>query len=232
LTYTGRSGKITPTGCIFPLKTHIRRFFMKKFGVVVAIIAIAAFAGCATGGGGGGGSGAAPFIVDLSTLTQVQVINQDNSTVGGPVPTLRNPTAFTRNWQGMYIRFPENFVDVSQYVRLTVTLKFFNAAGEEIRPGDGMGMIVFVYDTAGDWHGPALGPGPNTPVKEMNVMGFSGLVHKDRGIRHNMNRAPQGIFIQRAQNQAVAFIELTSVVFHNGNYDSGAEVSGEGPEGS
>jgi len=203
---------------------------MKKLGVILAILVVFSFAGCASGGGG---SGSAPFVVDMSTLQQLTVIDQSNSRVGGPIPTLRNPAAFTRNWQGMIIRFPDNFVDVSQYSRLTVALKYFNAAGEELPPRDSMGMLVFIYDITGDWHGPEMGPGPNTPVKEMNVMGFSGMIQTDRGVRHNMNRAPQAIFIQKAQDPNVAFIELERVIFHNANYKyEGEVVYGAGPEGT
>ena len=207
---------------------------MKKIGIIIAIIAIVALAGCASGGGGkSGGGGAEPFIVDLSKLQQVQVINQDNSTIGGPIPTLRNPTAFTRNWQGMLITFPEDLFDISKYSRVTVNLRFFNANREELAPRDSMAMLVFVYNVAGDWHGPSMGPGPNTPVKEMNVMGFSGLINTDRGVRHNMNRVPGAIFIQKAQDPNVAFIELSRIVFHNGNYKfDGEQVAGAGPEGT
>lgn len=208
---------------------------MKKLGIILAVLAAISVAGCASGGGRGGAvDGAPPFIVDLSTLTQFEIIQEDGSDRLGQSygNLLRNPNPITRDWDGLILTFPDNFVDVTQYRRLTVTLKYFNADGEELAPRDGMGMVVFVYDLTGDWSGPAMGPGPNTPVKEMNVMGFSGMIHKDRGIRHTINRAPGGIFIQRAQDASVAYIELTSVVFHNGNFESGAEVSGEGPEGS
>jgi hypothetical protein len=235
LTKIGNKGKISFNGMYFPFRfIKQEEKSMKKFGVVLAVLTALCFIGCASGGGGGaaGVDGPRPFIVDLSTLQQVEVIDQSNSTVGGPIPTLRNPEAFTRNWQGMFITIPEDAVDVTQYSRVTVALRYFSADMEELPPGDGMGMIVFVYDMTGDWHGPAMGPGPNTPIKEMNVGGFSGTINRDRGVRHGMNRVPQGVFIQRAQNANVAYIELARIVFHNGNYDSGVDVVGEGPEGS
>ena len=206
---------------------------MKKLGVILAILVAISFVGCGSTGGGSGGGGAEPLIVDLSKVQMLEVINQDNSTVGPLMGNvLRNPEPLARQWQGIMWVFPDDFVDISQYTRVTVTAKFFNSEGVELPPRDSMAMIVFVYDIAGDWHGPAMGAGPNTPLKEFNLMGFSGMVHKDRGSRHGMNRAPKGLFIQRAQDANVAYIQLTSVVFHNGNYKSGAEVSGSGPEGS
>ena len=202
---------------------------MKNLGIVLTVLAVLSFAGCASSGGG---SGVEPFIVDMSKLTQYQRLDGDKLGVSyGNV--LKNQNAFTRSWQGMIIRFPDNFVDVTKYSRLTIALKYYNSAGSEIAPRDSMGQVTVIYDLNGDWHGPSMGPGPNTPVKEMNVMGFSGILQGDRGIRHNMNRAPQGIFIQRAQDDNVAFIELTRVIFHNANYKyDGPVVHGAGPEGS
>jgi len=193
---------------------------MKKFGVVLAIIAIIALAGCGSGGGGGGGGGAEPFIVDLSTLTQMEILDQDAMKLGGTLPGVRNTKPFAKNWQGMILKFPENMIDPSKYQRLTVVLKYFNANGDEITPADSMGMCVILYTLAGDWFGPAMGPGPNTPVKEMNIGGFSGMINKDRGVRVGLSKSPEGIFIQKAQDPGVAFIELSKLVFHNGNYES------------
>ncbi|MCL2186066.1 MAG: hypothetical protein FWB86_09485 [Treponema sp.] len=205
---------------------------MKKLGIILAILVVLSFAGCASSGGGGGG-GEPPFIVDLSTLTQLRIIDQSNSSVAEPVQGLRNIVPFTRNWQGMVIKFPENFVDVSKYQRVTVTLRYFNSSGEELAPRDSMGMLVFIYDIKGDWHGPEMGAGPNTPLKEMNVGGFSAMVSTERGSRHGMNRAPEAIFIQKAQDPNVAFIELSGVIFHNANFKFDApQLQGKGPEGT
>ncbi|MDR3019728.1 MAG: hypothetical protein LBU66_02355 [Treponema sp.] len=208
---------------------------MKKLGIVFAIIAILALVGCASSGGSKAtGDGAPPFTVDLSTVNQhVRIQEGKVDRIGDSLgPQMRNQEAYTSSWQGAIYVFPENFVDTTQYSRVTIRLKYFNADGEELGAKDGMGMAVFIYDLEGDWHGPAMGPGPNTPLKEMNVGGFSGLVHPDRGVRIRLNRAPQGIFIQKAQDVNVAFVELAEITFHNGNYESGKEVMGEGPEGS
>jgi hypothetical protein len=77
-----------------------------------------------------------------------------------------------------------------------------------------------IYDPQGDVRGPSMGPGANTPVKEFNVGGFSGMIHKDRGIRVTFKEAPKQILFQNNSGSQVAFIELTSMVFHNGDYKS------------
>jgi hypothetical protein len=179
---------------------------MKKLGIVLAIITIVALAGCASGGGGakkgapaGGGE---PFVVDLSTL-----------------PSVKNEKPFTKNWDDFLIILPQFPVDVTQYQRLTITAKYYNAQGEEVEQQDSKAMVVLIYDPDGDIRGPAMGPGPNTPVKELNVGGFSGLVNKDRGVRISLKQAPGALLFQN-NDTSISFIELTSFVFHNGDYSS------------
>ena len=173
---------------------------MKKFGFVIAIVTALVLIGCATGGGGGGaaaGSGD-EFNVDLSTLAFV-----------------RNEAPLAARWADHFIPFPEFPVDVTQFQRLTVKALYFDEDGEEITQGDGNVMVTLIYDPDGDWRGPEMGPGPNTPVKEFNVGGFSGMVSTDRGTRIRLNRAPGGILFQNA-NAAVRYIEVTEIKFHNG----------------
>jgi len=183
---------------------------MKKLGVVLAILAIVALVGCGSGTTGGatasgGGGGEAPFKVDLTKL-----------------PKVKNEKAFSKAWDDLLIELPASALpsDFSKYTRFTVTAKYYNAAGVEIEQGDSNCMVSMIYDLKGDIRGPANGPGANTPVKEFNVGGFSGLIHKDRGIRITFSQAPQAILFQNNSGSAVAFIELTSIVFHNGNYKS------------
>jgi len=196
---------------------------MKKFGFIAAVIAIIAFAGCASSGGGGGKGASAedgepPFVVDLSTLSQYSTLEGDK--VGENLGSkMRNVDPFTKSWDGFLIVFPDNFVDVSKYTRVTIVLKYFNEAGEELRGEDSMGQLNFITDLNGDWRGPGMGPGPNTPLKEMNIGGYSGTVNKDRGVRHGCKTAPKGMVIQRAQ-MGPAYIELANMVWHNGNYES------------
>ncbi len=110
--------------------------------------------------------------------------------------------------------------DMSKYTRVTATCKYYDAAGEEIPQGDSNAMIVMIYDVNGDVRGPAQGPGANTPIKEFNAGGFSGMIHKDRGSRMTFAQPPQAIMFQNNAGSKVAFIELTSLVFHNGDYKS------------
>jgi hypothetical protein len=208
---------------------------MKKLGIVIAVFAILTLAGCASSGGSASGDGAPPFTVDLSTVNQHVRIEESRGVdrIGDSLgPVMRNVEAYTGSWQGAIFVFPDNFMDPTQYTRVTIRLKYFNAAGEELAPRDSMGMAVLIYDLEGTWHGPEMGAGPNTPLKEFNIGGFSGLADKDRGVRVRLNRAPKGIFIQKAQDANVAFVELAEITFHNGNYESGKDAAGAGPEGS
>jgi hypothetical protein len=208
---------------------------MKKLGVILAILVALTFASCAGTGGGGGASagGEPPFSVDLSTMTLWSVTNNPDRLVA-PIPgRLRNVNPITRNWEDLMFVFPEDMPDVTKYSRITVTLRYFNAAGAPIAPRDGMGMIVLIYDTSGDWRGPAMGAGPNTPLKEMNVGGFSAMVSTARGSRVALRQNPQALLVQKAQDPNVGFIELTGIHFHNGNFEfSEEQPAGEGPEGS
>jgi len=204
---------------------------MKKLGAVLAILAIVALVGCGSGtaGGaaksGGGGGGAAPFKVDLSKLSTVDIASgstAEQTAKTKTIPGVKNKAPLTKAWGDVLILLPKEALpsDFSKYTRFTVTCNYFDAAGEEIPQGDSNVMAVMIYDINGDVRGPAMGPGPNTPVKEMNVGGFSGMIHKDRGIRVTFSQAPQAIMFQNNSGSKVAFIELTSMVFHNGDYKS------------
>jgi hypothetical protein len=179
---------------------------MKKISIILAIaIALTLVAGCASSGGSSGGNaaksgGAAdlqPYSVDLKTL-----------------PFVRNAKPFTRKWDDLIIRFPEFPVDVTKYTRVTITCKYFDAAGEEIEQKDTKAMVSFLYDASSKDRGPDMGPGGNAPLKELNVGGYSGLVNKDRGVRVILKKAPEVIILQNCDDD-VKFIELTSIVFHN-----------------
>jgi hypothetical protein len=186
----------------------MEEYFMKKFGLVLLIIALvvtSAWAGGKPDKGKSSGGGAEPFIVDLSTL-----------------PLVKNASPFTKGYDDLLINLPKSSLpsDFSKYTRLTITAIYFNAAGEELPQADSMCMVSMIYDLDGDIRGPAMGPGPNTPVKEMNVGGFSGLTHSDRGIRVSFKEPPQAILFQNNGGSPVMFIELTGLIFHNGDYSS------------
>jgi hypothetical protein len=178
---------------------------MKKIGIILAVvITVTLFAGCASSGDSGGGAAKSgntaalkPYSVDLKTL-----------------PFVRNARPFTRKWDDLIIRFPEFPVDVTQYSRVTVTCKYFDADGVEIEQHDTKAMVSFLYDASSRDRGPDMGPGGNAPMKELNVGGYSGLVNKDRGVRINLKKAPEVIILQNCDDD-VKFIELTSIIFHN-----------------
>ena len=172
---------------------------MKKFGVILAILVALTLAGCASSGGSGGAaSDLEPYSVDLATL-----------------PFVRNEAPLAARWGDVFIPFPEFPVDVTQYQRITIRVKYFDEDGEEITPSDGKAMVSLIYDPEGDWRGPEMGPGPNTPLKEMNLGGFSDMVGGNRGVRIRLNRAPGAILFQSADAE-VKYIEVTEIIFHNG----------------
>jgi hypothetical protein len=209
----------------------MEEYFMKKFVVVLAIIALVAtsvWAGGKPDKGKSSGGGAEPFIVDLSTLTSLVKNDPKASTedmVKGAYETsssLKNAAAFNGGYQDLLIFLPASSVpsDFSKYTRVTITCRYFNAAGDELPQADSMCMVVVAYDAKGDIRGPAMAPGPNTPVKEFNVGGFSGLIQKDKGIRTSFSKPPQAVLFQNNSGSPVAFIEMTGLIFHNGDYEA------------
>jgi len=191
---------------------------MKKISVILAVLAILALAGCASSGGGGGGgesasTGASSYSVDLSRLRVVTLGAGD--AVGEPTGlSVRNSNPFTKNYDDLFILFPSDMPDVTGYSRITINCKYFNADGGEINQGDSNAMVVLVYDINGDKRGPEMGAGPNTPLKEFNVGGFSGQVSTPRGVRVNLRQNPGAILFQNS-NVGVKFIEVTEITFHN-----------------
>jgi hypothetical protein len=180
---------------------------MKKIGAILIAIAILGLAGCASKPKGDGPT-VEPYEVDLSTM---QVVALDGTPLGG---TVKNPEPFTKNYDDLMILFPPIDLDWTEYPRITVTVKYFGADGTEINQGDGNAMVSLIYDITGNIRGPDMGPGPNTPMKEFNIGGYSGTVHKERGSRSRLTKAPQAILFQ-CSNVNVKYIEVTSIIFHN-----------------
>lgn len=207
---------------------------MKKIlliAVVLLMTSALAFAGGGSdkGGAKAGGSGEPPFIVDLSTMTQVATTASPDK-IGAPVPGLRNPTAITKNWHDVMFLFPEDMPDVTKYSRVTVTLKYYDKDGKLLVPKDSMAMCSMLYGTDANWRADA---GGNTIFKEFNIGGFSGMLHKERGLRISLSKNPGALLAQRAQDANCAFIELSGIIFHNGDFKFTEEQpEGEGPEGS
>jgi hypothetical protein len=175
---------------------------MKKIGIVLAIVVgLTLIVGCASKPPAEpapvAAAGPATYSVDLNTL-----------------PMKRNAKAFTKNYDDLLIEFPKFSVDVTQFKRITINAKYFDAAGKEIPQGDSNAMVSLVYDIKGDLRGPEMGPGKNTPLKEFNVGGFSGAVSGEKGVRINLNQQPGAILFQNSNNN-VKFIEVTEITFHN-----------------
>jgi len=190
---------------------------MKKISVILAVLVVLALAGCASSGGGGGaaaaGGTAASYSVDLSKLRAVTLGPGD--VVGEPTGlSVRNRDPFTKNYDDLFLLFPSDMPDVTGYARVTIKCKYFNAEGGEIGQGDSNAMVVLVYDINGDKRGPEMGAGPNTPIKEFNVGGFSGQISTDRGVRVTLRQNPGAILFQNS-NVGVKFIEVTEITFHN-----------------
>jgi len=174
---------------------------MKRIGIILAIVvALTLVVGCASSGGssaGGGGGNAAPYSVDLSTL-----------------PLVKNKTPFKQIYDDLLIEFPKLPVDVTQYKRVTINCKYFNEKGDEIAQGDTNAMVSLIYDLKGDIRGPDMGPGKNTPLKEFNVGGYSGMVSTEKGVRINLTQ-PLGAILFQNSNPGVKYIEVTEITFHN-----------------
>lgn len=176
---------------------------MKKIGIFTAIaFALTLVAGCTSAPAAkSGGTAAAlkPYTVDLKTL-----------------PFVKNAKAFTRNYDDLIIPLPEFPVDVTKYKRVTITCKYYDAAGAEIQQSDTKAMVSLLYDGKSKDRGPDMGPGGNAPLKEFNVGGYSGLVNTDKGVRILLTKAPEVIILQNCHLD-VKFIELTGIIFHNGS---------------
>jgi hypothetical protein len=174
---------------------------MKKIGIVLAIIVGMALLGCPTT------PEPAPAPTAAATVTSYSVDI-------GSLPLKRNAKAFTKNYDDLLIEFPKFPVDVTQFKRITINAKYFDAAGKEIPQGDTNAMVTLVYDPKGDLRGPEGGPGKNTPLKEFNVGGASGAVSGEKGSRINLSQQPGAILFQNSNNN-VKFIEVTEITFHN-----------------
>jgi len=203
LTIIKIQGNLILTENNFRKNQYFKEKIMKKIGIILAIaIALTLVVGCASSGGSSGGKSAGgadlkPYSVDLKTL-----------------PFVKNAKPFTKKYDDLLIPFPTLSVDVTQFKRVTINCKYFNGNGEELPQADTMAMVSLIYDIKGDIRGPEMGPGKNTPLKEFNVGGFSGLVNSEKGVRISLNQPLGGILFQNS-GDVVKFIEVTEITFHN-----------------
>jgi len=129
--------------------------------------------------------------------------------------TTRNRAAFTRQWDDFLIIFPAfPGIDFDRFTRVTIRADFFDINGNWLSPDNDMVMVTLIYDPRGDIRGPAMGPGPNTPLKQFNVGGPYGEVHTYQGSIVLLNQQPRAILFQNS-SPLVRFIEVTEVTFHN-----------------
>ncbi len=170
---------------------------MKKIGILLAVIAIAAigFSACASTGGGAQSAGNQRYEVDLSLLAET-----------------RNPTAFTKIYDIWEVPFPEFPVDIKQFKKVTMTAKALDADGNDITAwaANAQVKLVMNFDEPYD---------DNVIFHELNV-GFPGLgpITMDAGVSTffgSFETLPQGFIIQNSANE-VKYIEITSIIFHNG----------------
>jgi hypothetical protein len=155
------------------------------------------------------------YSVDLGAVSYQIFSDKTGILATGAGKGAKNATAIPARWDGVLYTFGALPADITQYKRVTINAKYFDSTGKEITQGDGKVMVVLVYDLKGDLKGPEMGAGKNTPLKEFNVGGVSGLVSGEKGVRVNLAQAPGGILLQ-ASDPGVKFIELTQVTFHNG----------------
>jgi len=200
---------------------------MKRIGIILTIvIALSFIVGCPSTGGGGGDARSAGggdfYTVDLSKLTQV--INDPPKTheellKSGNYKTtsaLKNPAPFGGIYDNLLFLFPELPASVTNFKRVTINCKYYNANNEELGQSDTKAMVTLILDPKGDLRGPSMGAGKNTPLKEFNVGGYSGLVSTDKGVRVTLTQPPGAILFQNCDN-SVKFIEVTQITFHNGS---------------
>jgi len=199
---------------------------MKRISIIVAIvIALAFIVGCPSTGGGGGDARSAggedAYTVDLSKLTQV--INDPSGYEAllrsGNYRTstaLKNPEPFGGIYDNLLFLLPDLPASVTGFKRVTINCKYYNAKNEELAQSDTKAMVTLILDPKGDLRGPDMGPGKNTPLKEFNVGGYSGLVSTDKGVRVTLPQPPKAILFQNS-DASVKFIEVTQIAFHNGS---------------
>jgi hypothetical protein len=185
---------------------------VKKFSFVLAIVIALIFVGCEDSDE----VNLPPYSVDLSTVSYAMFSDSANSKTDSLGVSVKNKEPLPEKWDGVLFIFSGFAEDVTKFKRITIRAKYFSGNDEEIPQADGNVMVVLVYDINGDLKGPEMGAGENTPLKEFNVGGSSGPVSSDKGSSVNLTKAPGGVLFQ-ASDEAVKFIEITEVIFHNGS---------------
>jgi len=180
-----------------------------KIKAIAVLLGLVVLAGAWAGGGsessgGSSSSGKAePFVVDLSKL-----------------PLTKNTKAFEKRWDHLVIPTPESVfegIDITKYRRVTAFFKFYDLNNVEKEPTwQSNGIFSIVYDTT-KWDGQ---DGPNQLLKEFNpgMKGGDATISTPKGSPIRINRLPGGVIIQNS-NVDTGYIELTLLVFHNGDWE-------------
>jgi len=181
---------------------------MRKLIAILFTFASLTVIGCKTTKAG---DARQPYSVDLRTLLVVELGKGDapGEPTGG---TVKNVTPLLEAMDDVFILFPEFPIDVTQYTRLTIRAKYYDALGKEIKQGGSNVMVTLVYDIHEDKRGPKDMPGPNTPVKEFDV--GSGQISTNSGVGIKLAHAPGAVLFQSV-NDKIKFIEVTGIIFHD-----------------
>jgi hypothetical protein len=151
--------------------------------------------------------------LDLTKLTAVNVLAGDK--VGDPIggTKLRNVEPFPKTYADLMILIPDMpGVNWAGFDRIIVKIRYFDASGKEMAQADTRAMVTLVYDINGDLRGPSMGPGPNTPLKVLNVGGYSSAI-SDTGSAMRLTKAPGAILFQNSHVD-VKFIEVDEITFY------------------
>jgi len=234
--FVNKSGMYFRTGVAlgFNLSTVIPSAFYFKPDIAAGYVWGAKNSGASSSGGGYNAAGSAgvasnglPLKVDLLKLSTLKTDSDGNASTAlrgnyQKLSGVKNETPLTKSMSDVLIFLPREALpaDLSKYKRLTITCKYYDAAGREIPQGDAQVILTMVYYLNSDIRGPSNGPGTNTPVKEFNVGGPSGTINTDKGVSVNFKSQPPEAVIFQNVNPNIAFIEMTSMVFHNGDYKS------------
>ena len=163
----------------------------------IALIASLAFVGCnqPTGNGGDAGTGA-----NASTGTGSTTQEWDGI-VDLTGKTTKNATAFTKAYDGFVIDFGRT-VDLTQYSKLEVTAKFFDADNTEITATWGLGQFLVLDDAAGEW-------GPHTIKTQYNL----GMSNWDPISTENLGSTNAKAIAVQNSTVNVKYIEVTQIKF-------------------
>ena len=167
---------------------------MKKFKVLlgaIALIASLAFVGCnqptGTGANAGTGTGSTTQewdgIVDLTGKTT------------------KNATAFASAYSGFVIDFGRT-VDLTQYSKLEVTAKFYDADNTEIAATWGLGQFLVLDDATGEWT-------PHTIKTQYNL----GMQNWDPISTESLGSTNAKAIAVQNSTADVKYIEVTEIKF-------------------